>query len=484
MALEIVAGRALAPYVGMSLYTWTLIIAVVLAGLSLGHWIGGTIADRTGRPDRWVAIGLGGAAIASGASLVVLRLVNPFVAGADPVGHAGALALGAFFLPSALAGILAPLLTKMALDGAAPERRGRVLGLMFALGAFGAILGTLAAGLVLIALVGTAGSVLIVTVLYAVLSLMFWAGRARVAALVIFLTIGAGGVFLPGRLWAMPCLTESAYFCIRVDDLTFLGRPARVMALDHLAHGVNDTDDPTVLLTPYVQGVDEIVRLRFPDGPSSAFFVGGGAYSLPRSWVHAFPGARLVVAEIDPAVTDMARSHLWLTGDLRVIHSDARLALANLPDDQRFDVIFGDAFHDISVPQHLVTDEFHGLIARRLTERGLYAMNVVDKLREPLFVLSLARTLSRRFTAVELWLDLEAIGPNEKRTTWIVIASNAATPAAEIRATVGFARRWINVPIEAMIREVGADRLVHLTDDHAPVDWLMRDLLLNRDLTE
>ena len=30
MALEIIAGRALAPYVGMSLYTWTLIIAVVI----------------------------------------------------------------------------------------------------------------------------------------------------------------------------------------------------------------------------------------------------------------------------------------------------------------------------------------------------------------------------------------------------------------------------------------------------------------------
>ena len=31
----------IAPYVGMSLYTWTAIIAVVLGGLSVGHWIGG-----------------------------------------------------------------------------------------------------------------------------------------------------------------------------------------------------------------------------------------------------------------------------------------------------------------------------------------------------------------------------------------------------------------------------------------------------------
>jgi len=54
MALEIVAGRLLAPYVGMSLYTWTAIIAVVLGGLSLGHWLGGALVDRARpRPACW-----------------------------------------------------------------------------------------------------------------------------------------------------------------------------------------------------------------------------------------------------------------------------------------------------------------------------------------------------------------------------------------------------------------------------------------------
>ena len=41
LVVEIVAARLLAPYLGMSLYTWTAIIAVVLAGLSVGHWLGG-----------------------------------------------------------------------------------------------------------------------------------------------------------------------------------------------------------------------------------------------------------------------------------------------------------------------------------------------------------------------------------------------------------------------------------------------------------
>mgnify|MGYP006921057924 FL=1 len=45
LVVEIVAGRMLAPYVGMSLYTWTSVIAVVLAGFSAGHWVGGRLAE-------------------------------------------------------------------------------------------------------------------------------------------------------------------------------------------------------------------------------------------------------------------------------------------------------------------------------------------------------------------------------------------------------------------------------------------------------
>ena len=39
------------------------------------------------------------------------------------------------------------------------------------------------------------------------------------------------------------------------------------------------------------------------------------------------------------------------------------------------DVIVGDAFTDIAVPEHLVTQEFLQLVAARLNPGGIYAMN-------------------------------------------------------------------------------------------------------------
>ena len=50
MVIELVAGRIMAPYVGVSLYTWTSIIGVVLAGISIGAYVGGILADRFPSP--------------------------------------------------------------------------------------------------------------------------------------------------------------------------------------------------------------------------------------------------------------------------------------------------------------------------------------------------------------------------------------------------------------------------------------------------
>src|SRR6266550_6678801 len=72
LVLELVAGRILAPEVGVSLDTWTAVIGVVLAGLVLGNWLGGKIADR--RPGRSVLSLLYLlSAIASGMILILSR---------------------------------------------------------------------------------------------------------------------------------------------------------------------------------------------------------------------------------------------------------------------------------------------------------------------------------------------------------------------------------------------------------------------------
>ena len=51
LVLEILAGRLLAPYLGVRLEVYTAIIGTVLAGISVGTWLGGRLADRIGSPS-------------------------------------------------------------------------------------------------------------------------------------------------------------------------------------------------------------------------------------------------------------------------------------------------------------------------------------------------------------------------------------------------------------------------------------------------
>src|SRR5262249_50783317 len=158
LILELVAGRILAPYIGVSLYTWTSIIGVVLAGISLGNYLGGRIADR------WPRRRTLGILLATGglASLAILPLINIATAipttqlidpsntlgGVLPLDRASVLILRIvvittliFFPPSLILGMVSPVVIKLTLKDLAHS--GGLLGQVDALSPLGRILGTL-----------------------------------------------------------------------------------------------------------------------------------------------------------------------------------------------------------------------------------------------------------------------------------------------------------------------------------------------------
>lgn len=138
LVVEIVAGRMLAPHVGMSLYTWTAVIAVVLAGFSAGHWWGGRLAEKPWEKSlAWTGSALmAGAVTTAGAVLILPVLAEPVLRiVAQPVWGITGLTALVFFLPSFFAGVPAPVLAQIAVTTA--HRTGPALGAMFASGAIG-----------------------------------------------------------------------------------------------------------------------------------------------------------------------------------------------------------------------------------------------------------------------------------------------------------------------------------------------------------
>ena len=158
MVLELVAARLIARHLGSSLYTWTAVIGIVLAGISLGNSLGGQIADRFGARKALAVL----FTIAS-AACVSTTILNNLVGGlmwlwelswpARVFTHV----LLVFMIPSTILGAISPVAAKMALDRGLPT--GRTVGTIYAWGAIGSIAGTFAAGFYLI---GAAGSTTII----------------------------------------------------------------------------------------------------------------------------------------------------------------------------------------------------------------------------------------------------------------------------------------------------------------------------------
>ena len=148
--------------------------------------------------------------------------------------------------------------------------------------------------------------------------------------------------------------------------------------------------------------------------------------------------------------------------------------------NEPFDLVFGDAFHDISIPPHLVTREFHREIAKRLKADGVYALNVVDAGANPLFLFSLIKTLKKDFSVVEAWVERSEIG-NPDRVTFIVIASAQPTPTASLISLRGPERVWQRWAENNLSQRIDDADSPLLSDDYAPVDRLMSRLLLRLD---
>ena len=456
LVLEILAGRLMAPYVGVTLESFTAIIGTILAGIALGNAVGGRLADRY---DPRVLLG---PVLVVGGALAWLSL--PIVSGigsslgSDPIAIV-VLAAMAFFLPAAVLSTVTPLVTKLRLESL--DDTGTVVGNLSAAGTAGALVGTFATGFVLVSAIPTRPIVMGVggalALVGAVLSLRLGRrppGIAVVTLLVVSLVAGA--------VADDPCEFESVYYCGRVvEDPDDASR--RVLILDTLRHAAVDLDDPTHLEFRYVRLLADVIDAT-TDGSIDALHIGGGGFTLP-AWVRATrPGSTNLVLEIDDDLVDVARDELGLvTGTgLEVQTGDARLAFDDLADDS-FDVVVGDAFGGPSVPWHLTTTEVIAEIHRVLRPGGVYVMNVIDGGANR-FVEWELRTLQEHFAHTGAIVPVDGVGPGA--VNQVLFGSDEPVGPIDIAGDDG-----TRVDDVAAFAEGGRV----LRDDFAPVDQLTED---------
>ena len=146
----------------------------------------------------------------------------------------------------------------------------------------------------------------------------------------------------------------------------------------------------------------------------SILMLGGGGFAFPRHVIRDHPEATIEVAEIDPAIIELAHTHFFLdrledeyqaesSGRLRISCTDALVTLVRAHDAGRtYDAIINDVFQAESTPAGLSGESAARLVASLLAPGGLYVVNMVASLSgdQSWKVAGLVETLGNAFDHV------------------------------------------------------------------------------------
>lgn len=501
MVIELVAGRLIARHLGSSIYTWTSVIGVVLAGIAIGNYIGGRLADRSSSKRTLAVLFMLSAALSALISLMdqavggwlwLGRLAWP----ARVATHVGLV----FFLPSAMLGTISPVVAKMALD--LGYRTGQTIGSVYAWGVIGSIVGTFMTGFWLIAWFGTSaivwgvsGVLALMAVLFAVRSWKPWAFSVGLAGLALVANAPWAWARRTSEALYLRVRTpeyvlyvdESQYSYIRITQMD-KDRDTRAMHLDTLLHSQIEMAHPMRLFYGYERVCGAVTnRLSRGKPHVDTLTIGGGGYVFPRYLELSYPGSRTDVVEIDPAVTRAAQAAFGLPVDssIRTFHEDGRVLLDRLVQRKEagesiglYDFIYLDVFDDVMVPPQLTTVEFARLVSELLAPEGVYLLNSIDILDQGLFLGSLVATMREVFPYVYVLTEGDPLTVSRKvQNTYIIAGAQQPLDLSELSRDCAPPCRIEVMPDVAIERILLRDGVRVLTDDYAPVEIMLASVV-------
>jgi len=511
--MEIAASRVLAPFFGNSLFVWGSLIGIVLAGLSVGYWGGGVLADRWPEPRLLAAVmGLGALGVLSIPVLdgPVLEAIVEW----DPGPRLNPLlaAVALFGAPSIVLAGVAPIAIR--LHARSLQTLGQTAGRLFAISTAGSIAGTFATSFWLIPEFGTdqllgiaAAALFVAATLFAfaerlpITAAVVLAGAVLAAAAAVSLAPDTGRTLdeAEARNWSP--LYRRAGSARGQEPQVVAGLKLR-FTKDTRYHRLSVADDDTNRYlrfdNTYQTGMPLERRfgttfaytdyfhlaLAYKPDTQDVLFIGLGGGSSPKRLWRDFPDLRLQAVELDPVVVDVAYRFFSLPRDprLEVDVDDGRRYLDDV--DRKWDAIMIDAFYADAIPFHLFTNEFMELVRSRLNPGGVVITNTIGSItgdQSKLFR-SVYRTYRSAFPTVLVHpVKLPGDKGDAGIRNLILIATEQAAPEKSflVERWRAIRERFNRAPdLTKAIRDrrdapVSVAGVPTLTDDYAPTDALL-----------
>ena len=498
MAVEIAASRLLSPYFSSSQIVWTMIIGTIMIAMAVGNIWGGRSADKDPNPGKlylrliiaaaWLAlIPLVGKYIIAGVSLLLAAIIS----GNYLIWSSLICCLLIFFVPLMLLGTTTPSLTRYFVQNV--EESGKVVGRLGALNTIGSIIGTFLPTFVTIPYAGTNITFIIFASILLALGVAYFIMKAvddhnekkkqsikknvassiGTALAIVFMISSA---LTPSQLafWdsKVEYEGESIYNYLRVyknGNATILSTNVLIgmqSAKYETIGFYGDYYDTAVIAPLFVPAKAELDILMLG--------LGTGTYSEYLYHYYSDLTINIDGVEIDQKIVDLAYEYFDLDERVNVYVDDGRSFLEyGKGKDKTYDIIFVDAYQDISIPFAMSSKEFMQVVKAHLREDGLMMLNMNMRSDKPgsindYLIDTSATAFSQIYTITTGGTNRLLFASNNENVLSLVANQLSDLPSSTLKTQL--------VKINNKIFEpVIANHI--LTDDKAPVEVLSMRVL-------
>ncbi len=419
LGVEVLWTRLFAQVLQNSVYTYAIVLVAFLVALTLGSLMANALARLKSLPPSAVLIVL---LLLSSAVIAASPWV--FHAATDGLNYVGAgagwrnylvivsvTALTVMVLPGILLGAVLPYLLRTVETSRLEP--GWIIGQLVAVNTSGAIVGSLAAGFVLLPWIGVTNSLLVLAAVYLALTVwLIWHSSAtttwRLAGAAVLLVICVGLlVWEPQGLGVSRLDQAAGEMLLDVRE----GSHATATVVQRGEHRVLRVNNYYTL--GGTSSLDSernrtLIPMMTHPNPRNIFYLGMGT-GITAGTSLMFPVDRVDVCELLPEVVALARLHFspWNNGlfedeRVRIRAQDGHHCLRHT--NQRYDVIISDLFTPWKAGTgNLYTREHYEVARERLANGGLFVQWL------PLYQLterelgSIGRTMQAVFPQVVAW---------------------------------------------------------------------------------
>jgi spermidine synthase len=216
--------------------------------------------------------------------------------------------------------------------------------------------------------------------------------------------------------------------------------------------------------------------------PKRGLILGHGGGSLAKWLAHRWPELELDVVEFDPVVVRMAEEYFNYQPPSRhhIYVRDARVFLNRT--NEKYDLIWVDAFARHMIPFHLTTEEFFAELKSHLTADGVLALNLASSGEggDILRANAVVQTMRRTFPIIESYAVKGPWQTQSKAENLIFFAGGPVGRRSleDFATAVAAMVEQQRLPSEAIAllstrRKQPWGAGVVLTDDFAPYDLLI-----------